>query len=841
MEICRKLISATRDKGSALLDLGPAWLRVYFMTDRIVRLKVSFGEEKQDASYILMGTCWEDRLDGLFGEEREKREPLGFEMDEEEDRVVLKTASLVLTVMRAPLEIILATASGEELYRSAAGNPFVRDSNKRIVHYSRMEEDDCFYGFGEKAGSLDKNKEFIRERPTDSWAYDPVKCDTLYKHIPFYIRLSRRSRRALGVYYNNFFESVFNMGRELSNYWPRYSYWQADGGEIDLFLMAGPTFGNVLDDYTYLTGRPVLLPKRGLGYQGSSMYYSELDKDCDKVLVGFVDKVLAKGFPIDGFHLSSGYTTQEAGRCVFTWNDVRFPDPQAYFAAMNERGAQNVPNVKPGILLGHPLFKEFFHKGVFIRDSEAPDQPAVGPWWGGPGAFWDFTNPEARKAWKEYLTKNVIAIGTDSVWDDNCEYDSLLDMDGICDHDGAGGTVGELKAVMPTIMSRLACEAVKDYDGARPYVVCRSGSSGIQKYAQNWVGDNYTSWETLRYNVPTILGMSLSGQPNIGADIGGFAGPAPGEELFVRWVQNGIFQPRFSIHSASSDNTVTEPWMYENSTDLIREAMLLRYRMLPHLYSLEWEAHETGAPILRPLVYEFQEDENTYGIDDTFLFGRDLLVAGVLEEGAKTRKVYLPEGTDWYEIENRFARYEGGQTIEVPVDMSSIPRFVRTGTILPLAGNQIYHMQSDPVTSLDLLLVPPAAGAKSEYLLYDDDGRTNAFEKGVYRKTRISMTGGTVVEVSFCHEGSYADTVGSLKITLVKKERCPFWVRLGGRLLPHFLDREEFLAAKEGWYYSHTDRAVRLVFDRPEGDFTLQVSFGSFDLYGMDTIEVDEG
>ena len=836
MEICKKVISFQQEEGCVCFNLGPAKMRAYFLTESILRLRVSFGEEKKDASYCLMTTGWEDRLDGLFEGEREKLIPLTCEVSEDAEKITLSTPTLTLTVHKDPLDLVLRDAQGEEIYHALTGNPFIRDSNRRIVHYSRMEEDDCFYGFGEKGGALDKNKDFIRERPTDSWAYDPVKCDTLYKHIPFYIRLRRKNAKALGVFYNNFFESVFNLGRERSNYWERYSYWQADGGDIDVFLLAGPSMGKVLDDYTRLTGRPALLPKRALGYQGSSMYYSELEKDCDQVLVEFADTVLQKGFPIDGFHLSSGYTSQEAGRCVFTWNYTRFPDPKAYFAAMNERGAQNVPNVKPGILLGHPLFAEFQEKGVFIRDSENPNVPATGPWWGGPGAFWDFTKPEAREAWKQYLTDNVIAIGTDSIWDDNCEYDSLLDKDALCDYDGEGGTVGELKALMPTLMSRLACEAVKEYSSARPYVVCRSGSSGIQKYAQNWVGDNFTSWETLRGNIPTILGMSLSGQPNIGADIGGFAGPAPEEELFLRWVQHGIFQPRFSIHSASSDNTVTEPWMYAGSEDLIRDAMLLRYRFLPHLYSLEYEAHQCGAPILRPLVYEFQEDEKVYNLSDTFLLGRDLLIATVLEKGAKTRKVYLPKGTCWYELESHYACYEGGKEIEVPVSAASIPRFVRTGTILPMAGNQIYHMQSDPVTALDLLLVPPLAGEESSYLLYNDDGVTNAFEEGVFHKTHIQMKGGKVVEVSFSFEGSYESPVRDLTITLVNKEKCPFWIRRGDTLLPQFLDREKYAGAPEGWYYSQTDRAVKLKMAMPQEDFTLRVSFEAFDLYGMDTI-----
>lgn len=244
---------------------------------------------------------------------------------------------------------------------------------------------------------------------------------------------------------------------------------------------------------------------------------------------------------------------------------------------MNKRGAQNVPNVKPGILLCHPWFEEFAAKDVFVKDF-----------------------------------------------------------------DGKGGTIGQLKPIMSTLMCKLGSDAVKEHDeNARPYIVCRSGSAGIQKYAQTWCGDNYTCWEALKYNIPTITGMGLSGQPNEGADVGGFAGPAPSEELFVRWVQNGVFMPRFSIHSASNDNTVTEPWMYSGSADMIREAILLRYRFTPYLYSLEYEASQTGAPIMRPLVYEFQKDENVFDESFEFMYGRDILVANVLEAGATSKKVRI--------------------------------------------------------------------------------------------------------------------------------------------------------------------------------------------------------
>ena len=831
MDICTKITGLDRLDGAFLIHTDNCDIKVVFVTDEIVRVRASFDRELAEESYVLMTTAWADRLDPLFAGQRTRLTPVEPKLTEGEKTLVLESAALRLELDRDPICIRLYDAAGTELYSTLAGCPFTLDSNRRVTAYSRMLEDDCFYGFGEKAGKLDKNKEFLRQRATDAMGYDAEKMDTLYKHIPFYIRLNRETKKAVGLFYHNFFESVFNMGKEKSNYWPRYTYWQADGGDIDLFLLGGNTLKRIVDNYTLLTGRPALLPKRALGYQGSSMYYPELEKDSDDAVLGFIDTVKEEGFPIDGFHLSSGYTSYNNKRCVFTWNTERFKDPRAYFAAMNEKGAQNVPNVKPGILLCHPWFEDFDKKGVFVRDSKDPEHYAVGSWWGGPGAFWDYTKPEARRAWKDYLIENVIDVGTDSVWDDNCEYDSLLDKDAIVDFDGKGGTIGQLKPLMCTIMCRIGGEAVEEHNpDARPYIVCRSGSAGIQKYAQTWCGDNYTSWKSLQYNIPIITGMGLSGQPNEGADIGGFAGPAPEEELFVRWVQNGVFQPRFSIHSASNDNTVTEPWMFRDSAPLIRDAILLRYRLTPYLYSAEYEASRTGAPIMRALVYEFQDDPQVWEESFEFMYGRDLLIANVIEPGATTRKVYLPAGCKWYDWNDKLRCYEGGQTIEVPVALDTIPMFIREGAIIPMADNQLMSMARDHMTDLHLTLAP---GRDSDYLLYDDDGVSNDYRKGVFRKTAISMRGESVVKVSFHAEGDYTDFVERVTVEMIRKDRSPFWVTLGEEKLEHFLNRRKFEAADKGWYYSMSRKAVLVKYPNPKKDLTLTVSFEDFDLIGM--------
>ena len=327
-----------------------------------------------------------------------------------------------------------------------------------------------------------------------------------------------------------------------------------------------------------------------------------------------------------------------------------------------------------------------------------------------------------------------------------------------------------------------------------------------------------------------ILSMGLSGQPNDGADIGGFAGPAPEEELFIRWVQHGIFQPRFSIHSASSDNTVTEPWMYSKATDLIREAIKLRYRFTPYLYSAEYEASCSGTPIMRPLVYEFQEDPNVYEESFTFLFGRDILVANVLEPGAVARKVYLPAGTRWFDWNDSMRCYEGGQTIEVPVTLASIPMFLREGAVVAMADNELHTMEGDQVKKLHLV-VAPKDGVMST--LYDDDGISNDYKQGVYCKTTITMAAGERVTLHFAQKGSYPDPVETIRMEMIAKEKSPYWVMIADKKLPHYLNRAKFKTAPEGWYYSQSRRAVEIKYANPGPDYTLVVSFEQFDLIGM--------
>lgn len=291
MDICSQYRNMEALDRAYLLHCDCADIKVIFVTDEIVRVRVSFDKEMAEESYVLMTTAWEDRLDPLFAGERTRVQAVTPSVAEDEKTLVFSGEKVKFVIRKQPLCLKLYNEAGDELYSSVPGSPFVRDGNRRVCARSCMKEEDCFYGFGEKGGLLNKNKEFIRERATDAMGYDAQKADTLYKHIPFYIRLDRENGKAVGVFYHNLYESVFNMGCEKSNYWPRYSYWQADGGDIDMFFLCGDTIKRIVDNYTLLTGRPMLFPKRAFGYQGSSMYYPELERDCDDAVINFVDTV----------------------------------------------------------------------------------------------------------------------------------------------------------------------------------------------------------------------------------------------------------------------------------------------------------------------------------------------------------------------------------------------------------------------------------------------------------------------------------------------------------------------------------------------------------------------
>ena len=833
MKVCTTAFAVTKQGSGFSIATNCVEIRLLFLTDSILRIRAGFDGDFAEESYSLVMTAWEDRMDGFLKNYRKRIQPADAILEDGEEKAVIRGKELTVVIEKSPFRICVYDQDNPLLHADIVDLAYQEDSNRRRIHTSEITPQDCFYGFGEKSGDFNKAQKFMGMSPKDAMGYNPKETDSLYKHIPFYIKLNRDTRKAVGYFYHNTCECDFDMGREKSNYWKMHSRYRTDGGDIDLFLIAGPSVRQVVERYTDLTGKSALLPRYALGYLGSSMYYPELEKDCDDAITEFIDTTREEGIPVDGFQLSSGYCTVETDkgvkRCVFTWNKKRFKDPKDFFHQMKIRGVTVTPNVKPGILLIHPMLEEMKKKNMFVKSSTS-EEPGVGTWWGGQGVFVDFTKESAREDWKSLLKENVLDYGTCSIWNDNCEYDSMVDKDCRCDFEGKGGTIGQLKSVMSNIMCHVTDEAIHEtFENTRPYIVCRSGHCGIQRYAQTWAGDNLTCWDSLKYNIATILGMGLSGVASQGCDIGGFYGPAPEGELFLRWVQNGIFQPRFSIHSTNTDNTVTEPWMYSDYKDEIRRAIEFRYQLSPYLYSLTDRAHRIGLPIMEAMCSAFQNDPNCYDEGVDFMLGDSLLVANVVEKGASSRSIYLPEGNTFYDFYTR-TPYEGGQTIEIPVTLSSIPLFVKSGAILPMATNPMTNLATQQATGLAILC---AADKDGEFELYEDDGVSMDYEQGGCLRTHISMKTGERTCLDFTQEGHYETAVETMAIDMIHREKAPYWVTLDGKELPHFLHRRKFEEAECGWYYSQRLKSVQIKYKNPKKDYRLLVSFEQFDLIGM--------
>ncbi|WP_224428852.1 glycoside hydrolase family 31 protein [Pediococcus acidilactici] len=808
-----------------------ARFRIYLLDENIIRIKGTFADDfAPEQSYALVKTAWADATDELLGDERQRVTPISITVTELADHYCVTNGKYVLNIFKEPFYFEIVDENGRVVHQDLPNRAFVEDDFGREYHYSRMGDTNKFYGFGEKSGKLNKFKRRMRMHNTDSLGWNAQKSDPLYKMIPFYIDFDPANQVASGLFYNTARDSVFDMDCEHSNYWLRYSYFQCDGGDLDVFFIGGPTIKKVVEHYTDLTGKSAMVPMASFGYMGSTMFYTELAEHADDAIIDFVETCKQNDIPCDGFFLSSGYTSGKDGkRYVFNWNKKRFPDPQKFVAELKARGVLLAPNIKPGMLTTHPLAKSFQQKAAYVKTADG-QASQTDQFWGGSAYFVDFTSADGRAAWKTEMKKALISLGITSIWNDNNEYE-INDNQAQVDAEGLHRTIGEVKPIMSTMMAKAAQEAINEAaPDQRPYLINRAGFAGIQRYAQTWAGDNYTSWTNLKYNIPTILGMGLSGVANQGCDIGGFDGPLPEPELFVRWVQNGIFQPRFSIHSCNTDNTVTEPWTYPAYTHYVRDAIKLRYSLIPYFYSLLDEAATVGSPIMRPLVYEFQEDPQVAEESFEFMLGPALLVANVVEPQQTTKAIYLPKGARWFDLHTH-QYYDGGQTITVPVDLNSIPMFLRSGGILPTSPG-LNNIHNEPVEKLRILVEPSEAG---KFTLYEDDGIFNDYRTGDLLRTHIQVTPGSQgVTLDFQREGSYATKVKELELVVGCPAVAPVAVMIAGNEVPRYLNAARFATAAKGWYYSVETKQTTIRFANPDAvKFSVAINFSVKDLISI--------
>ncbi|WP_409310855.1 TIM-barrel domain-containing protein [Pectobacterium sp. B1J-3] len=641
-----------------------------------------------------------------------------------------------------------------------------------VAHYQRRFPQERYYGLGEKAGNLERTGRRFEFRNLDAMGYNAAETDPLYKHIPFTI--TRREDVSFGLFYDNLSSTWVDLGNEIDNYHQSYRRYQAEAGDLDYYLFIGPRVLDVTKSFVRLTGKTLFGPKWSLGYSGSTMHYTDAP-DAQQQLIKFIALCREHDIPCDSFQLSSGYTSINNKRYVFNWNYDKVPQPEVMSQAFHHAGLKLAANIKPCLLQDHPRYDEVATQGLFIRDSES-DAPERSSFWDDEGSHLDFTNPATVAWWQENVTRQLLEKGIDSTWNDNNEYE-VWDGEARCHGFGEAISIKNIRPLMPLLMMRASLEAQQRFaPELRPYLISRSGCAGMQRYVQTWSGDNRTSWQTLRYNTRMGVGMSLSGLYNVGHDVGGFSGDKPDAELFVRWVQNGVMHPRFTIHSWNDDHTVNEPWMYPSVTSAIRSAIALRYRMLPYFYTLLWQASADDEPMIRPTFLDHEQDAATFAETDDFMLGRDVLVASVVEPEQRQRSVYLPANeSGWYDFYSG-QWFMGGQTITLDAPLERLPLLVRAGAMLPLSGRTAYVNQKED-DCREFLLFPPAGPGVDRGLLFEDDGETWGWKQGNALWLRWEIRADSQrIDVSFTSEGEYQPAWHQAEIRLPAGEQRTLYI-----------------------------------------------------------------
>ena len=511
-------------------------------------------------------------------------------------------------------------------------------------------------------------------------------------------------------------------------------------GVIDLFVFAGPKPADVARQLTRVVGRQALPPAFSLGYHQCRWNYKD-EKDVAQVHGKFEEL----DFPYDVLWLDIEHTD---GKRYFTWDKNLFPDPESMQKALDAQGRKMVTIIDPHIKRddNYYIHKEATEKGLYIKDKDGNDFD--GFCWPGQSSYLDFTDAKVREWWAEQFQLGRYNGSTTSLftWNDMNEPSVFngpeVSMSKDCKN-LAGVEHREWHNLYGMFMHRATAEGQvkrKKHVGDRPFVLSRSFFAGSQRFGAIWTGDNHASWDHLAIAAPMLLSLNIAGLSFAGADVGGFFGDTDAE-LMTRWMQAGAFQPFFRGH-AHHDTKRKEPWVYgEPTTSRIRKAVVARYTLLPYWYLTFYHAYKHGLPVMRPLWFEYPKDEATYGMDDQWLIGGDLLVKPVTAAGVSELSVYFPGSEPWYDIETtERVQGPGAKKVKAPID--KIPVFQRGGSIVPRKmrlRRSASLMRDDPYT----LMVALDKQNHADGALYLDDEVSITFPQE-FAYVNVTMRGGSI-------------------------------------------------------------------------------------------------
>jgi alpha-glucosidase len=632
----------------------------------------------------------------------------------------ITTDSLKAKITKAPFSVTFYTTDGKVINQDETGltTSWVNES---VTTYKTMQPGERFIGLGEKTGNLDRKGNGYTHWNTDSFGY-ATNADPIYSTIPFYIGIHHNLN--YGIFLDNTYQTDFNFGASNN----RFSSFGARGGEMNYYFIYHTHIADIITSYTALTGRMKMPPLWSLGYQQNRYsYYPETE------VFRIAQTLREKKIPADGITLDIHYMDHYK---VFTWDKDRFPDPKAMNNKLKDMGFKLTVIVDPGVKVepGYGVYDRGLAQNIFAKYPDSTNY--TGEVWPGWCNFPDFTNPKARAWWGTEM-KKYGDDGISGIWNDMNEiatWGQKMPDNIVFDYEGHKASHLQTRNVYAMQMARASYEGAKVAFGKRPFILTRAGYAGFQRYSAIWTGDNRAEDSHMLLGVRLLNSLGLSGVPFTGMDIGGFTGNAT-SSLFARWIEIGAFNPYFRNHTAVNTKSA-EPWTFgEEVTEISRNYISLRYKLMPYLYSTFYEATQNGHPVMRSLAIDYTFDSNVYDeqFQNQYQFGSSFLVMP-FEGDAKFGKVYFPQGK-WYNLYTGEAQNGGEQKI-IQLSMNKLPVYVKQSSIIPMQS----LVQSTAIKPTDTLVVHVYQGdITNKFVYYEDDGESYAYENGAYYKRAITF------------------------------------------------------------------------------------------------------
>ena len=615
-----------------------------------------------------------------------------------------------------------------------------------------------------------------------------------------------QSIKGWGLYWENYSPTLFEDNAQGMTF-------DAEAGEgIDYYFMYGGSTDGVIAQMRHLSGDVPMFPMWTFGYWQSKERYKTA-RETESI----VDKYRQLQVPLDGIIQDWQYWGSN-----YLWNAMDFlaedfSNGKQMIQNVHQKHAHFMISIWASFGPQTQQFRDLNEKGLLLPIETWPQSGISHIWppnmkYPSGVKVYDAFSPVARDIYWKYL-KTLYDYGTDAWWMDSTDPDFFNPKESDYAHPVTGGTWRSLRNAFPLETVRGIYQSQrKDDKGKRIFIMTRSSFAGQQHYGSNmWSGDVNSSWDMLRKQVPAGLSFSLTGNPNFNTDIGGFfcgsyntrgGGSAPKnpqfQELYVRWMQYGLFCPVFRSHGADAPREI---WQFGEKGqpvyDIIEKMIRLRYRFIPYLYSTAWQVTSNNDSYMRPLFADFANDKKVWNMTDEFLFGHSILAAPIVDPqyteekiirtnemtgwnrqnvkedsqqngqdlsftGVRQTTKYLPKGTDWYYFWTG-QRYKGGQNVTLSTTLQDVPMFVRAGSILPL-GPEMQYVGEKAWDNLELRVYP---GANGTFTLYEDEGDNYNYERGQYTEIPFQWNNGSRTLIIGARKGQYPGMLQKRQFNIV--------------------------------------------------------------------------